>query len=196
MTEHTVDWRCARSVPRSGNACATRWTRRSATSPCRPRSRAATTGEADGHAERHVTGRRRHGERHRRPALPLRQRRRSRALRAGERRRLGKRRALGARQGQRADGEVDADRPEAGEDVGTEQAVGLTLPAHLGQCGRRELLRRQGHAVERPRAHRDGPGGAGAPDAGEFGGGPSGRPGAAGGPARRQWSTDPLPCRG
>ena len=62
------------------------------------KSRRRPAGEADGHAERHVAGDRGHGQGHRRPARPLRQRGRGRALRAGEGRRLGERRALGSGQ--------------------------------------------------------------------------------------------------
>ena len=198
ITEHTVDWRWARSVPASDCARATEEDTTLCDEPVSTTKLAPrAAGEADGDAERHVTRGGRHGQRHRRAGLPLRQRRRRRARRARIGRGGAERRALGAGQDERtgAGREVDADPAEAGQDVGAEQADRLPLAAHLGQRGGGELLRRQDHPVERPRAHRDGLGGTGAPDAGELARWRRRRPGAAGGPGRRRWSTAPPRSR-
>ena len=101
-----------------------------------------------------------------------------------------------AREDQRARGEVDADCPEARQDVGTQQSFRLTLSAHLGQRRRRQLLRRQVHSVERPGTRRHGLGRAGAPDAGELGRSRRPRPSGADGRVRRRWWTAPHPSRG
>ena len=104
--------------------------------------------EADRHAERHVALGWSHRQRHRRPVLPLRQRRRWWALRA----RVGRGRVewctLGSGQDEGARVEVDTNPTEAGKDIGAEQADRLTLPLHLGQRGCRQLLRSQLDAVE------------------------------------------------
>ena len=170
ITEHTVDWRCARSVP--GQRLGPGHPRRH-DALRRPRVdhevAPVAAVEADGHAEGHIAGRRGHRERHRRPLLALGQGGRDGAERAGERcGRVTARRLRGrARPAPRA--EVDADAAEAGQHVGTQEADGLPFPAHLGQRGGRQLLGRQADPVERPGPHRDGPGGPGAPDTFELG---------------------------
>ena len=170
ITEHTVDWRCARSVRRQrlrpghrGRHDALR--RAGVDHEVAPRA----TGEADRHAERHVARRRGHGERHRRPALPLRQRRRRRALRARVRRRTGRAARPPGRAGQRAGVEVDADRRRSG--TGRRSRAGRSgspFPPIWGSVAAVSCCGASGDAVERPGAHRDGLGGAGAPDAGEL----------------------------
>ena len=63
--------------------------------------------------------------------------------------------------------EVDADRAEARQDVGAEQADRLPLPADLGQRGRGQLLRRQATPSSDQDADGNGLRRAGAADAGE-----------------------------
>ena len=98
MTEHTVDWRCARSVLASDCAPGDRG-RHHALGRARVDDEVRAAGppaEADRHAERHVARGRGHRQRHRRPALALRERRRRRARRA----RVGRRvRSSGAPSG-------------------------------------------------------------------------------------------------
>ena len=147
ITEHTVDWRCARSLLRSACARATEEDTTLCEEPVSTTKLPRATGEADRQIERHVTRSRGHGERHDRPAFPLEQGRRWRARRTGVRRRLSERRSLRSGHNECARVEVDPDPTESRQDVGTEQAVSLALPAHLGQCGCRQLLRRQSHAV-------------------------------------------------
>ena len=148
MTEHTVDWRWARLVLGQGSGPGPPpRTRRSATSPVSTtKSRVAAAGEADGHAERDVAGRRCHRKGHRRPVLALRQRGRDGPCGPVNGDDCDQRAPLGARAGPaRPAAKSMRMRAEAGEHVGAEQADRLALPAHLGQRGGRQLLRRQGN---------------------------------------------------
>ena len=167
MTEQTVAWRWARSVPPSDCARATvvdttLWEDPVSTT----KLRRGATGEADGHAQRDIPRDGRHRQGHGGPLSPG-QRRGRRAQRTGVGRGPAQRCALCSRQHERVAGEVDPDRAEAPEHVGAEQARRLPLPADLRQRRRSQLLRREADTVERPGADGNRSSGTGAADAGE-----------------------------